>query len=294
MRQNGQGNRARLLLTAITLLSAVLLSSGCTTSMSNVDIDPPTSGFLHYLQQSSMANVSDNGYQIQASAIDGTDRLLSGSNELSIRVLNPSGEPVQQFAEDMTKLMHLIIVSRDLSSFQHLHPDYKGDGRFEATADFPAGGEYLLIEEFVPDNKPVTVTKQWMNVIGEKRASTELRPSRGTVQTVVDGLTATVSAMPDLDAVKAGQMVMLEYHLADAQTGEPAQLEPYLGTAGHCVILNEQADQYVHVHAVTEMSSGSNVMFHTEFPAAGKYRIWGQFQYQGKVVVIPFDVEVQP
>jgi hypothetical protein len=161
-------------------------------------------------------------------------------------------------------------------------------------ADFPAGGEYLLIEEFVPDDKPITVTKQWVRVAGEERAAAALKPSRGTAAMVVDGLSATVSAMPDLDSLKAGQMVMLEYHLVDAQTGEPVKLEPYLGTAGHCVILNEQADQYVHVHAATEMSSGSNVMFHTEFPAAGKYRIWGQFQYQGKVVVIPFDVEVQP
>jgi hypothetical protein len=279
---------------AILLLIAAMLSSGCSTSMRNVDIDPPTSGILHYLQQSSMANVSDNGYEVQPSAIDGTDRLLSGKNELSLRVLTPSGDPVQQFTEDMTKLMHLIIVSRDLSSFQHLHPDYKGDGRFEATADFPAGGEYLLIEEFMPDNRPVTVVKQWVNVAGEERAATALKPSQGTVQTSVDGLSATVSVMPDLESLKAGQMVMLEYHLADAKTGEPVELEPYLGTAGHCVILNEQADQYVHVHAVSEMSSGSNVMFHTAFPAAGKYRVWGQFQYEGKVVVIPFDVEVQP
>jgi hypothetical protein len=197
--------------------------------MRNVDIDPPTSGILHYLQQSSMSNVSDNGYQVQASAIDGTDRLLGGSNELSLRVLSPSGEPVQQFSEDMTKLMHLIVVSRDLSSFQHLHPDYKGDGRFEVAADFPAGGEYLLIEEFVPDDKPITVTKQWVRVAGEERAAAALKPSRGTAAMVVDGLSATVSAMPDLDSLKAGQMVMLEYHLVDAQTGEPVKLEPYLG-----------------------------------------------------------------
>lgn len=288
-------HRARQLLLAAILLPAILLlSSGCTTSMSNVDIDPPTSGILHYLQQSGMANVSDNGYQVQASAIDGTDRLVSGSNKLSLRVLDPSGKPVTKFTEDMTKLMHLIIVSRDLSSFQHLHPTYIGEGRFEATAEFSTGGEYLLIEEFVPDDEQVTVTKQWVRIIGEERAETALAPAHGTVQTIVDGLSATISVMPDLDSVKAGQMVMLDYHLADAQTGEPVELEPYLGTAGHCVILNDQADQYVHVHAMAEMSSGSNVMFHTAFPAAGKYRIWGQFQYKGEVVVIPFDVEVQP
>lgn len=294
MKQIVLANRIRGLLVVFPLLSAMLLSSGCSTSMRNVDIDPPTSGILHYLQQSSMANVSDNGYQVQATAIDGTDRLVSGSsNVLSLRVLDPSGQPVSQFTEDMTKLMHLIIVKRDLSTFQHLHPDYKGDGRFEATTDFPVGGEYLLIEEFMPDDQPVTVTKQWVSVPGKELPAQQLHPSSGTVQTF-GGVSAAISVMPDLDSLRAGQMVMIEYHLTDEKTGEPLQLEPYLGTAGHCVILNEQADQYVHVHAISEMSSGSNVMFHTEFPAAGKYRIWGQFQYQGEVIVIPFDVEVQP
>jgi len=284
----------RLLLSAILLPAILLLDSGCTASVSNVDIDPPTSGILHYLQQSSMANVSDNGYQVQISGMDGTDRLFSGNNELSLRVLDPSGKPVTKFTEDMTKLMHLIIVSRDLSSFQHLHPAYAGEGRFEVTAEFATGGEYLLIEEFVPDNKPITVTKQWVHITGEERPDTALSPSHGTVQTTVDGLSAMISVMPDLDSLKAGQMVMLDYHLTDAKTGEPVELEPYLGTAGHCVILNEQANQYVHVHAMEEMSSGSNVMFHTAFPAAGKYRIWGQFQYKGEVVIVPFDIEVQP
>lgn len=246
----------RLLLKAVLLpilLTALLLSSGCSTSMSNVDIEPPTSGILHYLQQSSMANVSDNGYEVQAAAADGTDQLVIGRNALSLRVLDPSGQPVSKFTEDMTKLMHLIIVNRDLSIFQHLHPEFKGDGRFEATADLPAGGEYLLIEEFVPDDKPVTVTKQWVSVAGKELQVERLQPGQGMVQTI-GGLTAAVSIMPDLKSLRAGQMVMIEYHLADAKTGDPLQLEPYLGTAGHCVILNENADQYVHVHAVTEMS----------------------------------------
>ncbi|GMK40342.1 hypothetical protein PCCS19_33980 [Paenibacillus sp. CCS19] len=285
--------KLRKLLLSAVMLPVILLSSGCSTSMSNVDIEPPTSGILHYLQQSSMANVSDNAYQVQVAAIDGTDRLLDGSNALSLRVLDPSGQPVSKFTEDMTKLMHLIIVNRDLSIFQHLHPEYRGDGSFETTADFPAGGEYLLIEEFVPDDQPITVTKQWVSVTGKESAEKRLQPGQGMVQTL-GGITASVSIMPDLGSLRAGQMVMIEYHLADAKTGEPLQLEPYLGTAGHSVILNEEADQYVHVHAVTEMSNGSNVMFHTAFPAAGKYRIWGQFQYNGEVLTLPFDVEVQP
>jgi len=33
--------------------------------------------------------------------------------------------------------MHLIAVSDDLQVFQHLHPGYKGNGRFEVETQFP-------------------------------------------------------------------------------------------------------------------------------------------------------------
>lgn len=86
---------------------------------------------------------------------------------------------------------------------------------------------------------------------------------------------------------------MLVFSYRHADTGEPIELEPYLGTGGHCVILDETAQQYVHVHAVEGMSGSGGVMFHAEFPAAGIYKLWGQFQLKGEVLVVPFVIKVQ-
>jgi hypothetical protein len=35
------------------------------------------------------------------------------------------------------------------------------------------------------------------------------------------------------------------------------------------------------------------VMFHTQFPSAGVYKVWGQFQVDGKVITAPFVVQVR-
>ena len=47
----------------------------------------------------------------------------------------PDGSSVNDFERTHEKLLHLIIVSQDLSYFNHIHPEYKGGGVFEVVAD---------------------------------------------------------------------------------------------------------------------------------------------------------------
>ncbi|WP_143111539.1 hypothetical protein [Paenibacillus sp. BC26] len=270
---------------------AALLLGGCTAKpLRNVEIDPPTRGLLHYLQQDQMTNVSDRGYKVTVAEEKSVE---SGREiEIELQVLDPSGLPVERFTEDMTKLMHLIIVSADLSTFSHVHPVHEGQGKFKVKLSFPHGGRFLLISEFMPDDVGLTVYKKWITVGGTEPALEKLTVSE-SMQTVVSGVEVTLTAMPDMKEIKAGEMAMLNFTLKDAATGNPIKLEPFLGTSGHCVILNESATQYLHVHAVSDMSAGtSSVMFHTQFPKAGTYKLWAQFQYQGKVLVAPFVIKV--
>ncbi|WP_090977466.1 hypothetical protein [Paenibacillus sp. CF384] len=272
----------------------MLLLGGCSGKpLRNVEIDPPTRGLLHYLQQDQMTNVSDRGYKVIVAEEEEKSAQSGREIGLELQVLDPSGVPVERFTEDMTKLMHLIVVSADLSTFSHVHPVHEGQGKFKVKLSFPHGGRFLLISEFMPDDVGLTVYKKWITVGGEEPASEKLTVSE-SMQTVVAGVEVTLTAMPDVQEIKAGEMAMLNFTLKDAATGKPIKLEPFLGTAGHCVILDESATQYLHVHAVSGMSSGSSssVMFHTQFPKAGLYKLWGQFQYQGKVLVVPFVIKV--
>ncbi len=67
---------------------------------------------------------------------------------LVINVQDSKGKPLGQFTTFQEKLMHLIVVSDDLQSFDHIHPVYKQNGRFEVTKSFPSGGRYTLLSDF--------------------------------------------------------------------------------------------------------------------------------------------------
>lgn len=239
-----------------------------------------------------MKNPTSNGYVVEVSTSDG--EIVSGQSEtLLLAVKDEAGKPVNRFTEDMTKLFHFIIVSRDLSIFAHIHPEFNENGTFEIQHQFPFAGDFLLISEFIPAGKELTVHKQWITLPGTSRANSSVSPDSSSTKTI-DDVVVTLSTMPDSDELKAGQMVMLNFQLTDKNSGKPiADVEPFLGTRGHAVILDSSADRYLHVHAMDGMGGGSNVMFHTEFPAAGLYKIWGQFQVNGKVIVAPFVLQVK-
>jgi hypothetical protein len=274
-------------------LAVLLLVTACSSrSMDDFERNPADRGLLHALQTSEMKDPTSRGYTVQVETKKGG---LDDEREqtLTLHVLNPEGKPVSKFTLDMTKLFHLIVVSRDLSSFAHIHPDYKGDGTFEVSYRFPFGGEFQLVSEFAPDGQDVAVYRQWVDVAGEKHPGEPMRPD-ALLQHTIGSVSVTLNVAPDLRTLKAGQMAMLNFHLTDAATGRPiAEVQPYLGTLGHVAVMDATASRYLHVHAVDDMSGGADVMFHTAFPAAGVYKIWGQFQVQGEPVVAPFVLRVQ-
>ncbi len=89
---------------------------------------------------------------------------------------------------------------------------------------------------------------------------------------------------------------MLEFNLKEA-SGNPVELQPYLGELGHLVIV-QKGDQltdssYLHAHAMKDSPTGK-VQFHTKFSQPGTYKMWGQFNRDGQIVTADFWVEVKP
>ncbi|MFO0173764.1 MAG: hypothetical protein ACK51W_15015, partial [Aphanizomenon sp.] len=54
---------------------------------------------------------------------------------LVIDIQDSTGNPVNKFEIFPEKLMHIIVGSDDLRLFDHIHPDYIENGRFEVTAN---------------------------------------------------------------------------------------------------------------------------------------------------------------
>jgi hypothetical protein len=84
----------------------------------------------------------------------------------------------------------------------------------------------------------------------------------------------------------------LRFILSDASTNAPVtDLEPYLAAAGHLLAVDGQLREPIHGHP-EDQSSGPVVTFDPVLPAAGRYKLWVQFQRKGRVITVPFVIEV--
>lgn len=207
---------------------------------------------------------------------------------IRIHIQDEAGKPIDQLDIEHEKLLHLIVVSKDLSYFNHIHPEYMGQGEFVISNTFPSGGDYKLIADFVPAGGSKTTQTEWITVEGATEPPVALDADKVHARTV-DGVEVKLLN----DHPEAGKDFELNFELADADTKQPiTDLEQYLGAVGHVVILSEDTEDYLHVHPVEENATGPVAKFITNFPGKGTYKIWGQFQRNGKVLTVPFVVQV--
>ncbi|MEH7455315.1 hypothetical protein [Gottfriedia acidiceleris] len=207
---------------------------------------------------------------------------------LTINVKDEEGKPVKDFELEHEKLMHLIVISKDLSFFDHIHPEYKGDGKFEIVPNFPSGGEYKLYADFVPKGESKIVKSSIVKVEGQEDQPTNLVADQKLTK-VIDGKEITLT----FDHLMTNMELPMTFKIKDAKTKKPiTNLQPYLGAIGHVVAISGDTENYLHVHPMDENTTGPDAKFMTSFPKKGLYKIWGQFQHDGKVFIVPFTVNV--
>ena len=211
---------------------------------------------------------------------------------LVIEVQDRNGKAIPNFERFQEQLIHLIIVSDDLQNFNHIYPIYKGNGRFEVQANFPSPGGYTLFSDYKPAGKAEQVSVLKAQVPGQSPAPSKIDPT--TTKTLGD---TKASLKLSQTTLKAGQEVHLIFNLQDAVTNQPLNdLQPYLGERGHLVILKQSLpltkNDYIHAHALKDTLVGE-VHFITRFPQPGNYKLWGQFNRNGKIVTADFWVNVE-
>lgn len=208
--------------------------------------------------------------------------------EIGFTVTSPDGGSVLNFDTVHEKEMHLIVVRRDLSGFQHLHPEMDEDGTWRTSVDLGAAGVYRFFADFTPSasGEPVTLGTD-VFVPGEYQPTELPEPE---TRWASDGYEVTLSGAPAAGA---------EGELSFTVTRDGAQLsdlEPYLGAFGHLVSLRSGDLAYLHTHPADEARAGQRggpeVRFATTFPTAGRYRLYLNFAHGGEVRTAEFTVEV--
>ncbi|NOU85679.1 hypothetical protein GC102_07800 [Paenibacillus sp. LMG 31460] len=284
---------------SIVLTAALLTACGKSGSSMDHSSNSGTSGSTNNAAQGNMAGMDHSGMAKEAGSnqagnvqaqfkLAGDKTMPNQDTTISIKIQDKDGKPIDKFDTVHEKQMHFIIVSKDLSFFNHIHPDYKGKGEFTVTTQFPTAGEFKVIADITPTGMGAMSKSQWITVQGNAPSAKAIEPD-ATLTKVVDGKEVTLS----IDHLMAGMELNLNFNIKDAQSKQPVtDLQPYLGAVGHVVILTQDAENYLHVHPTDEKASGPDAKFMTTFPHSGVYKIWGQFQKNGKVFTVPFVVKV--
>lgn len=196
-----------------------------------------------------------------------------GKVAVRFAVLDPGQQKVTRFAVRHQKRLHLIAVSKDFSRFRHVHPTMTADGDWTIALDL-APGEWRLFADFQPEGATNKVADIDLTVRGEPVVVTDVEPH--TIAGI-DGY--QVKAIGDL--VAGGDGGMLEFEVT--KNGKPVtDLEPYLGSYGHLVVLRETDMKYLHVHPEAG-PSGPRIAFHVEVPTPGVYYLYLDFKRDGVV-----------
>lgn len=205
----------------------------------------------------------------------------------TFRVLGPDGKAVTRFALNHEKLMHLVVARHDLSGFQHVHPQMAADGTWSVPLSLPSPGIWRIYTDFVTFDPagaqvPVALAVD-ATVAGDYRPVALPDPVR-TAET--GGMTVTLEGTPVVNATQPLSLRVLA-------SGTPvADLERYLGTYGHLVVLREGDLGYLHVHPEDQLVGGA-VKFWLSAPSGGRYRAYFEFQRGGQVHRAEFTIDVR-
>lgn len=227
---------------------------------------------------------SQAGYTLELSASE----LAAGSAApVSFRILDAEGQVLTAYDVSHEELLHLIAVRRDMSGFQHVHPELAADGTWSAPLGLTPG-DWRLFTDFDPagDDPAVTLGRD-IAVAGPYDPQPLPEPAR-TAE--VDGYTVTL----DGELVPGEES---ELTLSVSRDGRPVtDLQPYLAAYGHLVVLRDGDLAYLHVHPAGEPGDGRTepgpeIAFYASVPSVGTYRLFLDFQHEGVVRTAEFTAQ---
>jgi hypothetical protein len=215
-------------------------------------------------------------------------------------------EVLTDYEEYYEKKMHLIVISEDLQEFQHIHPEMSADGTFLATMNLQRPTKYKVFTD--GKSKSVGWINEWAGiamrtpeVVAKHTDKTKPLPEpkvdkpnlvvNDQQAQTIDG----VEVLLEAKNLKVGKQSSLTFRFKDAADGKDiTDLQPYLGSIGHVVLISETVDKYIHSHPTNEKERGPKATFSAVFEKPGKYKMWGEFKRNDQRFVVPYVIEVKP
>lgn len=231
------------------------------------------------------ANPAAREYEMHVKAVP-TSR---GLTRFEFEFRRSDGSPADNFYVLHERELHVFLVRRDQSFFDHVHPVRIGPGRYVLDTPLPGPAEYMVFADFQPaDNNP-HLLQQLVRVSGARSGKSPVPVARiGPTSQVVEGMRITLRT----EVPRAGEPAQLHFILADAVTGNPiTDLVPYLASPGHLFFADTELQAASHSHPLWD-EYGPDLRFEVRFTRASAYRLWLQVQRGETVVTSEWAIDV--
>lgn len=237
--------------------------------------------------------------------------LMSGNNypvlsptTLHFAIQDQTGKVLKNFDTVHEKKLHLIVVRKDRTNFQHVHPALdQSSGMFMLQGfNFPTIGDYRVFADFTPssaqkgpDGMKLSATPYKDVSVGDVGKYTPQSLGSDKTTSNVAGFTTSLILLSDDSAgatYTTGVPLLLGVNIN--RDGTPYKnLQTYLGALGHMVVLGPNLE-YIHAHAMSEDAATQNglIAFQVTFPDPGQYKIYLQTQANNQVNTTDYTVTV--
>jgi hypothetical protein len=307
----------------VFLVAVVLLANSWWTA------DASANARLNYkIPHAQTSLQAGNQLRIQLDNPNTLENALTPSVYARIKRLNlPIGDSLgvtvlNDLVPDHGHLMHLFLVrTPDMASFWHLHPEQSAEGQFVAKLPSLPAGHYQVFADIVhengfPETQVSEIDLPAINgeaVQGDDSGSANLSASSSVAELSdgyrmrweVDLLHGAKYKFPL--TFKVNQPIWFRFRVVD-KDGKPAQLENYMGMAGHAAFISAEGKVFAHVHPLGSVSmaavniadgaapdamanmpgmshgpANGEVSFPYGLPQPGDYRIFVQVKRAGHV-----------
>ncbi|MEU8216466.1 copper resistance protein CopC [Micromonospora taraxaci] len=203
------------------------------------------------------------------------------------RIVGTDRQPATRFAVVHEKPLHMIVVGRDLTGYQHVHPTMAPDGTWSVPLTLAQPGGYRVYADFsvtATNGAQVPLVLGVDHTVPGAHTPAALPPAQA--QVTAGPYAVSMSGTPTV-----GVTAPMQFQVQRAEAAAPVQLERYLGAYGHLVVVREGDLGYVHVHPEQELVDGT-VQFWLTAPSSGRYRAFFDFQVEGKVHTAEYTINV--
>jgi hypothetical protein len=239
---------------------------------------------------------------------------------------------VTPLVPDHGKLMHLFMARDDGDAFAHLHPVSVDSSTFETALPGLPAGRYRVFADITHESGFARTMVGEVTLPDLPGAPVAPDPDDGwRIGPVDEGAAslsdgATISWEGRSDSLRVNEEAGLRFAVREPD-GSPGSVEPYLGMAGHAVVMREDGAVFIHLHPMGTISAAAQVLltereasdtargalgkrlteagaftrhathertlpgtfeFPYAFPDTGAYRVWVQVKRGGKIETAAF------